>query len=35
MPTDPKAIAYFAAGIGFVHAVLHGGGHTEVPGLVR
>ena len=36
-PLDPSKIEhkYYAPGVGFVHAVLKGGGHTEVTGLVR
>ncbi len=36
-PLDPSKIEhkYYAPGVGFVHAVLQGGGHTEVTGLVK
>jgi hypothetical protein len=36
-PLDPskKERKYFAPGVGFVRAVLHGGGHTELTWLVR
>jgi hypothetical protein len=36
-PLDPskKEYKYYARGIGFVHAVLHGGGHVEVTGLLK
>jgi hypothetical protein len=36
-PLDPSKIEhkYYAPGVGFVHAVLKGGGHTEVTSLVR
>lgn len=36
-PLDPskKERKWYAPGIGFVHAVLHGGGHTEVVSLVK
>jgi hypothetical protein len=36
-PLDPskKERKWYAPGIGFVHAVLHGGGHSEVVSLVK
>jgi hypothetical protein len=36
-PLDPskKERKWYVAGVGFVHAVLHGGGHTEVTSLVK
>jgi hypothetical protein len=36
-PLDPtkKERKWYASGVGFVHAELHGGGHTEVTSLVK
>jgi hypothetical protein len=36
-PLDPskKERKWYAPGTGFVHAILHGGGHTEITSLVK